>query len=131
MKIPKLARLLAEDFADQTGWIEKLIGPLNSYSEFVSSALAKGLTLTDNMAADIKTVEVSGTWPVKVAIGFRPLTVLVGNCYRTDGASFTASAAIGIQWQYNQSGQLQIDGVFGITPSVSDKYKLVLECKAG
>lgn len=127
----QIQRLLTEDFADQK-WAEKLTIPLNSFMESVQRALSNGLTITDNMAGAIKVVEVNGTWPVKLAWDMgRPVSVLVGNVVRSDGVSFTLTDAVQVQWQYNQNGQLQIDGVTGITPSASNKYKLTLQVATG
>jgi hypothetical protein len=130
--VPTIRRLLLEDFPDQAEWIAKLISPINTQMEQIVAALNKQLTIEQNMAGSIRTVELDGTFPVKIAwTGSRPVSVLVGNVYRSDGTSFTLTDAVQVQWQFNQSGQLQIDTVTGITPSTSAKYKLVLECKAG
>ncbi len=134
MRIPKLARLMAEDYKDQSKWITKLIGPLNSYFEFINQALTKGLTLTDNMSAAVKTVEVDGTYPVKMAweLSSKPVAVLVGGLVRSDGAAVTLTNAVQVQWQYNQAGQLQIDAVTGgLTINVTNKYKINLVCFTG
>ncbi len=132
-KIPPISRVSQEDFPEQASWIGRLIDPINSFVERTVAVLNKGLTVGDNMAGAMKLVEVNGTWPVKVAweLSARPMSVLVGNVYRTDGASFSLTDAVQVQWQFNQSGQLQIDGVTGITPSSADKYKVLLECKTG
>ena len=132
-KLPPSQKLALEDFQEQAKWIDRLISPINAFMERMTAVLNKGITINDNMAGLVTTVELSGTWPVKVAwtLSQRPATVLVGQVYRTDGTSFTLTDAVQVQWQFNQSGQLQLDGVTGITPSSSAKYKVVLECKAG
>jgi hypothetical protein len=127
----QIQRLLTEDFAGQK-WAEKLIVPLNTFMESVQQALTNGLTVNDNLSGAIKTVEVDGTWPVKLAWSRgRPVSVLVGNVVRSDGASFVLTDAVQVQWQFNQSGQLQIDGITGITPSSANKYKITIEAKTG
>jgi hypothetical protein len=132
-KIPPLQRLQAQDFPKQSDWIDKLLSPINSFFEKTVTNLNKNLTIADNFLGDFKTVELDGVWPVKLAWGLsaRPISVLVGNVYRSDGNSFTLSTAVQVQWQFNQSGDLQIDGITGITPSSTTKYKVVLECKCG
>jgi len=132
-RLPPNQRLSQEDFPDQADWIERLIAPINTFMERLTAVLNKGITVNDNMAGAITTVEFNGTWPVKVAwnLSQRPVSVLVGQVSRSDGASFTLTAAVQVQWQFNQSGQLQIDGVTGVTPSSVNKYRVVLECKAG
>jgi len=132
-KLPPSQKISLEDFPDQTEWIGRLIEPINTFVERLSSVLNKGISINDNMAGAILTVELNGSWPVKVAwnLSQRPLTAIVGNVYLSTGATFVLSAAVQVQWQFNQSGQLQIDGVTGITPTSGAKYKVVLECKAG
>lgn len=132
-RIPPLARLQLEDFPKQTEWIGRLLEPLNSFFERVTSALNKSLTITDNFLGAIKTVELNGTWPVKVAweLPQRPVTVLVGQIVRSDNTAFTLTDAVQVQWTFNQNGQLQINGVTGVTPSSGTKYTVTLECKAG
>jgi hypothetical protein len=127
----QIQRLTTEDFAGQK-WAEKLVIPLNTFMESVQSALTNGLTITDNMSGAIKTFEVDGTWPVRLAwqLG-RPATVIVGNVVRSDGVAFTLAGAVQVQWQYNQNGQLQIDGITGVTPSTSNKYKITIQAITG
>ena len=129
--VPSIRRLLLEDFPDQAEWIEKLLQPINSYME-QSAAAMKALTVNDNMLGSIKTVELDGTYPVKISwSGAKPVSVLVGNVTRSDNTSFSLTDAVQVQWEYDQSGSLSILAVTGITPAPATKYKLVLECKAG
>lgn len=132
-RIPPLSRLTAEDFKEQNKWIDRLLSPINIFFERMTTALNRGLTIQDNFSGAIKTIEFNGTMPVRVAwdLPVRPMTVIVGNVYRTDGTSFTLTEAIQVQWSFNQAGQLQIDTIVGITPSATEKYKVVLECKTG
>ena len=131
--VPQLKRLQIEDFSGQSEWIANLLDPLNLYFAQTNAILNKGVTLEENCAATLITVELSGTLPVKVLwpLSSRPQSVLVGNVARSDGTSFTLSAAVQVQWSFNQAGQLQINNVVGITPTATTKYKLLLECKAG
>lgn len=131
-RVPRISRLLMETFSGQP-WMEPLVNTLNQFMDEVVSSLNKDLTLTDNMAAEIRTVEVNGTYPLKLAytLSRRPVSVLVGNVQRSDGTSITLTEAVFVQWSFNQAGQLQIDNVVGISPSASVKYKLTLEVKAG
>ena len=132
-KQPRFVRLLAEDFKDQGDWIGRLLDPINNYMEQNNAALNKALTVSDNMAAAMMTVELDGQFPLKLRwdLPMRPVSVLVGNTYRSDGSSFMLTAAVQVQWSFNQAGQLQIDRVVGITPTAATKYKLLLECKTG
>lgn len=129
-QIPPITRLSSEDFKEQAGWIEKLIQPINQYFERTTSALNRSLTVKDNMAGDQLVVEFNGTFPVRVAwtAKAKPASVFVGNTVRSDGTSFTLTAAVQVQWSFNQAGQLQIDAVVGITPTATTKYKVTLTC---
>jgi hypothetical protein len=124
---------LLEDFPEQSGWIDKLILPINSHIERVVGALNRSLTLTENLAADIKTVELSGTLPARLSWGLaaRPVAVLVGGWTQTTGAAVPVTEAVQVQWSFTQNGQLSIDAVFGITPTAARKYKLTLVCLTG
>lgn len=117
-RIPPLTRFQAEDFTGQSEWIEKLIGPLNRFMELTSGALNKQLTLEDNMAATVKTVDIDGIFPVKVqwSLPFKPVSVVVGNVYRADGAPYTMPGAVSVAWSFN-SGYLSIDNVLGVVPA--------------
>lgn len=132
-QVPTKRRLVVEDFKSQIGWIEKLIQPINEYMESSTAAFNKALTIRDNFAGDIQTIELDGVWPIKLAwkLPSRPIAVTVGNTVKSSGASFTLSSAVQVQWSFNQSGQLQIDGVVGITPTSSVKYKVTLVILTG
>jgi hypothetical protein len=117
-RIPPLRRLVVEDFKDQAKWIEPLLSSINSFFETTTTALNKGLTLGENLAAEIRTVEVDGQFPIKLSwtLAAKPVSVVVGNAYRSDGTTHTHVGPISVQWSFNQAGQLQIDGVFGLLP---------------
>jgi len=133
-RLANVRKLTVEDFNGQA-WAEKLIVPFNSFIDSVQAVLNKGLTIGDNMAAVIRIAEVNGTYPVKLAwpLSSKPVSVLVGDIYRTDGTAVVLTAAVGIQWSFNQSGELQLDNVVGLPVAATDtvKYKLVLEAKVG
>lgn len=131
--IPPVRRLSTEDFPEQAKWIDKLLGPINAYMEQTTTALNRGLTIGDNFAGQVRTVELNGTFPVKLAwsLSSRPVAVLVGNTVLSSGAALTLTDAVQVQWSYNQSAQLQIDGVVGVTPTAAAKYKLTLVVLTG
>jgi len=58
MKPPEYRNLVREDFAEAP-WIEKLIRPLNAVLGQVRAALANGLTLGENLNAQVKTLDVT------------------------------------------------------------------------
>ena len=131
-KIPPIQRLSSEEFKEQAGWIEKLLAPINTYMERTTAALDRALTIGENSSGAVLTVELDGTFPVRIVWPGRgrPNSVLVGNTVRSNGTAFTLAAAVQVQWELNQSGQLQINSVVGITPTAATKYKLTLICHA-
>lgn len=132
-KLPPVQRFSMESFSTQSSWIGALIDPLNLFMEQVVGAFNRNLTIADNFAGTMLTVTLDGTFPYKLAwtLKQKPISVVVGNTTRTDGASFTLTSAVQVQWQYNQDGQFQIDGVVGITPTSTTKYNVLLEIKTG
>lgn len=132
--LPPIARLVLESFPkDEQKWLGILLQPLNQFIEATYAALNRGLTLKDNLAADIRELNCDSAGPFKLAWNLkqRPLTVNVGAVRRTDGSVFTLADAVGVRWSFTQSGELQIDQVVGITPTASAKYTLTLVCFTG
>lgn len=129
-KLPNIRRLIVEDYPQTVrSWIgPKLLQPLNSFMESIYAALNRGLTLNENFAAEVRSVDLDGTFPLRLAwtLPQRPRAVLVGNCVRKDGVVESLTDAVGIRWSFNQQGQLQVDQVVGVTPSASDRYVLEL-----
>lgn len=115
-KIPPLRRLSMEEFKEQE-WIAPLLTVVNDYFERSTSAFNRSLTINDNFAGEIRTVDIDGQFPLKLSwsLGARPTAVLVGSVYRSDGASLTTAPQV--CWSFNQSGQLQIDSVPGLLPA--------------
>jgi hypothetical protein len=124
--IPPLKRLSPEQFKDQSSWIQPLLTSINDFMERVVSALNKQLTVNENTTGAIKDVTLDGTFPVKLAWDKpRPSVVLVGDVQGLD-STFSLSTAVQVQWSFNQSGQLQIDAVVGISPTATDRYSVTL-----
>jgi hypothetical protein len=120
-RIPPLRRLLSEDFSDQSSWIGKLLEPINNYFEQNTSALTKNLTINDNFSGSIRTVDIDGTFPVRLSwdITARPTTVIVGDVRTIDGSALNLNRAVAVQWSFNQRGELQIDNVVGLLPEIA------------
>lgn len=117
-KVPQYKRLLDGDFPGQSDWIGRLLGPINLYFEQLNTALNKSLTFADNLSAAFKTVELNGQFPVKLSwdLAARPISVVVGSVYRSDGTAFSQPDSVQVLWAFNQQGQLQINDVRGLLP---------------
>ena len=135
--IPQIRRLLTEDFNEQKSWIAKLFSPLNVFMDGVLAALSRGITIRQNMAADIKTFEidkaptVADYWPVSWSLPVPPLCVHVASVTRKDGADFTLAAAVGVQWKYDSIKGFRITNIVGVTPSTANVYVLTLTVFTG
>lgn len=131
-KLPTIKRLLQEDFKDQSSWIGRLLSPLNQFLEAVTSSLNKGLTFSDNHAAEIRTVTLDGNFPVRVSLSSlraRPSLVWKARLERQDGQAVVLATAFDFTWSYQSEGNgISIDSVVGITPTASTKYLLTLVC---
>lgn len=58
-KLPPISRFSREDFPDAPGWIDKLLTPLNASLGSIYGALNGGLSLTDNLKSQVKTLDVT------------------------------------------------------------------------
>jgi len=131
-QLPQVRRLLVEDFMDQKDWIAKLFTPINNFMDGVTLALDRGISIRDNMAADIKTVTVNYVptelKPIKVQwnLPSKPIAVLVGNTQRTNLAYFFPATTVGIQWKYSAVSGLILTDLIGITPTDAEQYILTL-----
>lgn len=120
-RIPTVKRISQEEFPDQK-WIGKLLGPLNNFMEQVVDAFNKALTVSDNMAGTLQTIEISGypysfRWTDKA----KPTHITVGACNRD------LTDAPYVNWTYDSGGGLiKITSVTGITPTTTLKYQLTL-----
>ncbi|TXG85834.1 MAG: hypothetical protein E6R13_01600 [Spirochaetes bacterium] len=73
-------RILQEDFKDQP-WIGKLLTPLNDVFTQLNSMLNGGLTIKDNLRAEIKELEIRTTdIPLKFRCKYpeKPKSIVVG-----------------------------------------------------
>lgn len=128
-KLPSIRQILLEEFPDQSDWIGKLLGPLNTYLRTVYRILDQNITLSDNLQADIRDVEVESATPnlkIRNTLKLKPTSILIGNIRRSDGTSFTLTAAPFIQWELTGDFNIKITNIVGVTPSSTTKFKLTL-----
>jgi len=126
-KLPSIKNLILEDFQDQKSWISKLIYPINSFMELVFLNLNRGLTFSENMLSFVETVDVVGDqYPVKFTnkLKVKPLGLWVIGCYQSDSYGTSITNAVYADWRYNQSNQVEINSITGLTSGV--KYKLTM-----
>jgi hypothetical protein len=131
-KLPQVKKLLVEDFLEQKDWISKLFQPLNLFMDGVLSILNRGLTIKENLQADIKTVTLDrvpteeNPMNVQWGLKYAPVSVHIGNIAKERFSSFNLAAAVNIQWLYDGQKGLRITNIVGLTPTGTDKYILTL-----
>jgi hypothetical protein len=131
-ELPQIRRLLVEDFLEQKEWISKLFIPLNTFMDGTFTALNRGITLRQNMAADIKVVTLNrvptATDYASVAwtIPQKPISLHVGRIVRTDNTAITLAAAIQVQWDYDINKGLRLTNLIGVTPTSTATIDLTL-----
>lgn len=116
--LPTIKRFLTEDYPTQTAWIGALLYPLNLLLNTIYSNLNNGLTIGQNMLAQINTLSISGSSPSttflwKFSGGGAPIGISAVNVVQTNGAAVAISNAVSCSWSYN-AGVITINNVTGL-----------------
>lgn len=121
MKLPATKRILREDLRDAPGWVNGIIGPVNSFMESVYQSLNHNISLTDNIASFVKeiTYKTNSTYPTGMAqITFRnelktkPIGVVVLQVYNR--ADYTpAPGPVYVPWVENV-GDIVVSTITGL-----------------
>jgi hypothetical protein len=114
--LPTIKRFLADDFPGQAEWIGNLLFPLNLLLNTLYSNLNNGLTIQNNMQAQVKTLAISGalpttSFPWKYASA--PIGVTLINIVQTDGTPATITLATTVAFSY-AAGVVTISNVTGL-----------------
>lgn len=137
-KPPTYKTLQREDFPGQEGWIETLLKPLNSSMTALATALTKGLTLEENIDAEIVEREFtytgSSTFPMYLPINIKhtPRAVTVVYAFnRTSAESPPAfSTAIFVSWDIamvNGKNSIRIGNITGLTATTDYRMRFKIE----
>lgn len=128
--IPDLKRIIVDRLPSSVRtWVgTEIATPVNGFMDSVVRALRRELTLNENLAAEIRKVELDGTMPLNLVwtLSAKPRAVLVGAAYRKDGTAVALTNAVYVRWQFNSAGQLQLDQVVGVTPTPAARWVLEL-----
>lgn len=128
-KLPSFRRIVEDQIASKYPELrEALLSPLNNFMESITRALNKRLTFTDNFDAQVSTYVANGDYPVKIAwTRFqKPIGVWIVGIQRTDGQDVSLSAAITLDWAFNQDRQIEIASTAGLSDSASDEYRVTI-----
>lgn len=132
MALPEAKTLSREDFPDQSGWIDKLLRPLNSYISGSAYAFRNSLVLGENLQLTTVTIQTPGTvadaFPVYLDIQMRQRPRSCTIAYiedKTNGNTFTT--AVFPTWALSDS-RVKIRHLTGLT--TNNKYSVTFELKA-
>ena len=122
-KLPQYTRITPENFPKEP-WVDRLLTPLNSVLESVTSAFNKNLTFNENVAGSTLTVLIDGTFPVKMlwTNKQRPTAAWIGQVREVSGVHTTLTVAPYLDWEINQAGQFQVNNITGLSASAANKF---------
>jgi hypothetical protein len=126
MKLSNSKQLPFEDFSDQRPWIEKLLGPLNTFFLDVTNILNNGLVFSDNVKGQRHEVRLNAgvstfsfRWNPKQA----PFSISIAQVFEIGTQTVPA---LGMRWIYDDGTvQVALTGLDG-----TKEYRLILrgEC---
>lgn len=118
----KIKRLSREDFKEAPGWIERLLGWLNQFVEFVTLAFNGNITFEQNIQCQIKNFElVAGasadlcTAQFKNTMRVAPKQIFLGKAVQRSGNFITLTSPVSLNsWRY-ENGTIYIMSISGLT----------------
>lgn len=119
--VPTLKRLVVEDFPEQQSWIGKLVSPLNLFVQAVNAALGNGLTWSENIAGAVRTLDIRSGDTLTFSSAFKPIGVWVVAVSPLEVGA-VCTAAVFADWEWTQSGSVNVKNLFGLT--AGKKYKV-------
>lgn len=131
MRIGSL-ELRREDFPDlSTGErTDRLLRQLNRFGSEVVQALNRGLTFADNIASEVRTVDVALPFPVRFKSSVLPSLVLIGGAWDVTDKSETPVSLNSVAWSRSSKGdEIVISDIGGV--SAGKKYRVRLVIVAG
>ena len=135
-KLPEIKRLSKGDFPEAPEWINKLLGPLNSFFESVFLALNRNLSYAENFASQIKELtfttasdyEVNDTWTeikFPITMNTRPQGAQVIDVREKDALNTPLSTPFGIQWRL-EGGNFVVTFISGLEDSTKYVIKVLV-----
>lgn len=103
MKPPDYRQIVREDFPG-VSWIDKLIRPINVALGQIVSGLRNGLSFAENLNAEVRTVDLTGTsFPFKFTTSVKGKVVglWVGRSSELIGRDEIAAPAGWVSWEQN------------------------------
>lgn len=121
--LPTIKRFVVDDFPDQASWIGTLLYPLNLLLNTIYSNLNNGITIAQNMVAQVATLPITGSSPTtsiqwKFSTISAPIGITVVNVVQTAGSGSVILGAVSCQWSYN-AGTISISNITGLNSANS------------
>lgn len=132
-EVIKIKRLSREDFKDAPPWIDRLIGWLNQFVEFVTLAFNGDITFDQNIRSQIKSFEVIAgasadlcTAQFRTTLKVAPRGVLMMKVTERSGNYVVLTNPISWTWRF-ETGTIYITSIAGLTNGATyDFYALVI-----
>lgn len=127
--MPKLpqTKIVLESLSNKKEMTE-LLDQLNPIIATIRQALNKNLTFRENLAAEILTVTIDGTYPfdVKWPNKNRPIAAWIGQCRETSGTHVAISTALYLDWEMITNDTFRINGIAGLSASATNKFYVTI-----
>lgn len=116
--VPEKQQIVPEDFKpDEQEMAGKIAGAFNPYVEQLDNILDNGLTVGDNLRAEIRVVEVTGGQPTtfSYARSSKPVGLWVIDYRNTTDPTEVLTVAVQAKWSYDGRGNITLENVTGLT----------------
>lgn len=120
MKLQSIPRLRKEDLPDAPKWVSKLLAPINMFFENVYNALTGGLTLSENVQAQIHTASIRSDeipYTFKKTIGEKAKCVIIAQIYEKENVDSLVSGSVYADWIETNDG-IKIKKITGIATDI-------------
>lgn len=122
-KINSTKKIIIEEFPIEVqGWLKKLVEPLNRFLEQVYFALVNGLTIADNLKAQVNVVSIAANqdYPMRLSwrLNERPTAMLIAQIGESTGGAMPVHS---MTWLFN-NGTIEMTFV-GL--DLTKKYNVV------
>lgn len=130
--VPEKQQIVPEDFRpDEQELAAKIADPVNTYIEQLNGILDNGLTIADNLRAEIRVVNVTGGQPTtfSYARSSKPVGLWVIDYSNITDPTEVLSVAVQAKWSYDGRGNITLNNVTGLTGG--EKYNITLIAISG
>ncbi len=97
------------------------------FMDAVVAALNNQLSFTDNMAAVVKTISATGTYPIYFSWvrKDKPIGLWIVNAYEASGVHATFTTPISADWEYTVGNQIKINSFVGLPTTTTYNVTII------